>query len=193
MTEADEKFLNKALDELAQHLNAEPIKLTVSIKRLGDKPKLAEKVCERLSKLSDKSYEFSACSGEITYIFDSEEGIGQRLLIYCRSDSYVAKAARKRSRLPSWGAAYGPFSAVYKPNNKFIIWHETLHTLGLDDCYDEKCPDVRKPDCKCKDCVMQYERPDTWIGPFSLCNKNIERLQELAKKVEEIRQGKMTS
>ena len=191
MTEDDQRFVKSALHELAQHLKEEPIKLLISIKRLGDKPDIEKQVDAILNRLNDPSYTFSNCAGACAnaiqcYFFKEgifKEGVPPKLLLYCRPDSKLAMAAKKQARLPSWGVTCGSFSAVYKPQNKFIIWHETLHLLGLDECYDENNPDVRRPDCKCEDCIMQYEQPDTWVGPFSLCDKNIKLLKELAEKV----------
>lgn len=192
MTEADEIFVAGALKELAQHLKDAPIKLPVSIKRLGDKPKLAEKICERLNKLNDQSYEFSACSAEIADTFASEEGVVQSLLIYCRPDSHIAQAARRKESVAKWGATCGSFSAVYPPKGqlktKFTIWHEALHLLGLDECYDEN---TLRRNCKRETCVMQYEPPsgvdENWPSPLcdNLCDKQKEKLRELAKKVEQ--------
>ncbi len=193
MTVVDELFVANKLNELAQHLRAEPIKLPVSIKRLGDKPKLKKKVCERLNKLNDQSYEFSTCSAGIADIFASEEGIVQRLLIYCRPNSSLANAARKGPAI--WGATCGFFSAVYPPgdllnnrdrlNSKFAIWHETLHLLGLDDCYDEN---TCRRNCNCETCVMQWQPPqgvdENWPSPLcdNLCASQKEKLQSIAKK-----------
>lgn len=43
MTEADEKFLKNSLQELAQRLKAEPIKLEINIRLLRDEPELKKK------------------------------------------------------------------------------------------------------------------------------------------------------
>ena len=63
MIEADEKFLKDSLQELAQHLEAEPIKLDINIRRLRDDPELTKKVDGILNRLSDSSNMFSVWSG----------------------------------------------------------------------------------------------------------------------------------
>lgn len=202
MTENDERFVAGALQKLAQHLKEDPkddpIKLPVSIKRLGDKQKLAEKVCERMSKLNDQSYEFSTCSAEISDTFASEEGIVQRLLIYCRPDSYIAEAARREKDSAKWGATCGSFSAVYPPRDQLIskstIWHETVHLLlrredDSDECYNPYPPYEKKDDCNCDTCIMQYEPNEKWDGKWSLCDKIIGFLRDLSKNCRENKQG----
>jgi len=201
LTGNDERFVADALNELAQVLRKEPIKLLISIKRLGDKPDIAKQVDAILNRLNDPSYTFSNCAGAIPYSFFKEgifkEGVPPKLLVYCRPDSYIARAALREKPSAKWGANCGSFSAAYPPKDqlksKFTIWHETLHLLGLDECYDENTL-IRK--CKCKTCVMQYEPPlgvdQDWPSPLcdNLCHKNITQLQNLAKNVEEVRRGK---
>ena len=209
MTEADETFVNGALDELAEHLKGEPIKLTVTIKALTDEPELEKKVDERLNRLSDQSYTFSKCDADIGDLFLKFDLITEtctaKLLVYCSSDSRIAlaaksEAARMKKPPPCWGATCGSFSAAYPPKDqlisKFTIWHEALHLLGIDDCYDEN---TLRRNCKCETCVMQYKPPkgvdENWPSPLcdNLCRENITQLQNLAKKVEHARKDKMDS
>jgi len=183
MTENDERFVAGALKELAQNLEKDPIKLPVSIKQLRDKSKLTEKVRERLNKLNDQSCEFSTCSAVIADTFVSEEGIAQRLLVYCSPDSNIAEAARRKESSAKYGANCGFFSAVYKPNSKVIVWHEALHLLGADDCYIVEDRRVRKKSCcKLDGCIMEYNPPESTCEkwPF-LCDRNVKKLKEFAK------------
>lgn len=188
MTENDERFVAGALKELAQNLEKDPIKLPVSIKQLRDKSKLTEKVRERLNKLNDQSCEFSACSAGIADIFASEEGIVQRLLIYCRPDSSLANTARKGPA--EWGATCGSFSATYPPRDllksKFTIWHEAVHLLlrrpdNSDECYEPYSPYPPKADCNCDTCIMRHKPNEKWDGKLSMCDKIIGFLKELSK------------
>jgi len=81
--------------------------------------------------------------------------------------------------------------AVYPPKdqlkNKSTIWHEALHLLGLDECYDEN---TLGRNCNCETCVMQYGLPlrvdEKWPSPLcdNLCDKQKEKLQNLAMVVE---------
>jgi hypothetical protein len=134
-----------------------------------------------------------------------------QLLIYCPpNNSPIANAARKENPKAEWGATapIGGFitheyksridsedlsfmrenflCAVYKPNSKVTVWHEALHLLGADDCYIVEDNHVRKkPCCNLDGCIMEYGAPENTCEkrPF-LCERNVKKLKELAKKVE---------
>ncbi len=187
MAEDDEKYVARALKELAQHLKEDPIKLMVKIKALTDEPKLIKEVNERLNRLSGQSCTFSLCAADITTVLPIEEADMARLLVCCCQDSYIADAAHREKSSACWGTTCGFFSAVYKPNNKFTIWHESVHLLLLqddnrDECYEPYPPYAKKSDCDCESCLMQYAPSDETVGEWpSLCNKVINLLQELGK------------
>ena len=67
-SDEDEKFVAGTLDQLAQHLKVEPIKLSISIKRLGDQPKLAKEVDAILNMLNEQSYTFCDCAAKIIHV-----------------------------------------------------------------------------------------------------------------------------
>jgi len=121
MTPDDEIFVAGALKELAQHLKVDPkddpIKLSVSIKRLGDEPDLAKEVDPELNRLNDPSYRFSDSAAQIVNIFVRVLGVPEsfvvpRLLVYCHKDSQVAKAALREKPSALWGCTCG-FFGVY--------------------------------------------------------------------------------
>jgi hypothetical protein len=186
MTPDDETFLKNSLQELAQRLKAEPIKLEINIRRLRDEPELTKKVDGKLNRLSDPSYMFNQCAGEILYPFFKEdiikEDVPPKLLVYCSRDSQVAKAALRQKPLAQWGATCSPLAAVYVLDNRVAMWHEALHLLGADDCYIEDNPSQKKSDCNLDGCIMEYAAPESTCEnwPF-LCDKNIELLSDLDK------------
>jgi len=214
MTPDDEIFVAGALKELAQHLKVDPkddpIKLSVSIKRLASEPDLVREVNEVLNKPNDQSCGFSYYVAKILGIFSCHVDVGQpfthmRLLVYCHKDSQVAKsakseAARMNKAPPCWGATNSPLAAAYPPKDqlksKFTIWHEALHLLGLDECYDEN---TLRRKCKCKTCVMQYKPPlgvdENWPSRLcdNLCGRQKRKLKNLANKVAKVEKGKRSS
>jgi len=201
MTEADETFVNSALKELAQQLKEAPIQLSISVKRLASEPDLVRKVKGVLNKTNDQSCGFSYYVAKILGILSCHVGVGQpfthmRLLVYCHKDSQVSKGALREKPSALWGATCSPLAAVYEPNNKFAIWHEALHLLGLDECYDEN---TLRRKCKCKTCVMQYEPPlgvdENWPSRLcdNLCGRQKRKLQNLANKVAKVEKGKRSS
>ena len=202
MTPDDEIFVAGALKELAQHLKEypkdDPIKLAISIKPLGDEQDLTKKVD---AILNDPSYTFSNCAGAIPYSFFKEgifkEGVPPKLLVYCRPDSQVAKAAKSEAARmnkvpPCWGATNSHFAAAYPPKDqlkrKFTIWHETVHLLLLRDDNRDECYEPYYP-CECDTCIMQYEPPKKWVGEWSLCDKIIGFLRDLSKNCRENKKG----
>jgi len=212
-TPDDEIFVAGALKELAQHLKVDPkddpIKLSVSIKRLGDEPDLAKEVDRILIKFGDPSYTFSRCAADILYLFSKfdliTENFSAKLLVYCSSDSQIAQTAKSEATCmkkppPEWGATCWSFSAAYPPKDqlkrKFTIWHEALHLLGLDECYDEN---TLRRKCKCKTCVMQYKPPlgvdENWPSRLcdNLCGRQKRKLKNLANKVAKVEKGKRSS
>ena len=187
MTADDERFVAGALQELAQHLKEDLIKLPVNIKALTDEPELTKEVYERLNRLSDQLYTFSDCAAEVLGVFPIDEMHTARLFVYCGQDSDIAKAAQKKISWACWGATCGSLSAVYESHNKVTIWHEVVHLLlrrtdNLDECYEPYPPYAKKADCNCDTCIMQYAAPENTCEnwPF-LCDKNVRTLQNLAE------------
>ncbi len=177
-SDEDEKFVAGALDQLAQHLKAEPIKLSISIKRLGNQSNLAKKIAKELDQLNDERDAFSKCEGAIVSAFYIGGLIGTKLLVYCSPNSKIALAAQKNVPHAEWGATCESFAAVYSLNNKSAIFHEALHLLGANDCYDLSKSDCG-PNCECPNCIMQFEatRANVRNWPF-LCDANIQRMQK---------------
>ncbi|MCK4292909.1 MAG: hypothetical protein KAY65_06915 [Planctomycetes bacterium] len=181
-SDEDEKFVAGALDQLAQHLKGKAVKLSISIKRLRDEPKLARKVDETLDRLYDESYTFSECDAAMTHAFFIANLIGEtypaKLLVYCSPDSHIAVAAQRKAPHAKRGATCAFLAAVYSLNSKSTIFHEALHLLGADDCYIEDKPCQKKPDCNFERCIMDYNPAEQWCEnwPF-ICERNIEQLK----------------
>ncbi len=101
-----------------------------------------------------------------------------KLLVVCPPDHHLAKLAKKSLPTAVYGAANSFFAAVYH-ESKQVIWHEILHLLGADDCYQlSKSGDVVQRECRdLPNCIMQYD-PEESNGewPF-LCDRNIALLK----------------
>jgi len=188
----DEEFVKDSLNEMAEHLKKEPIKLKVTIKSLRDEPELEKEAIAQLNKFHDPLYKHADYSSYITFILLrrslTTNTRRSSLFVYCNPESYIAVSLIKQAHSPSWGVTVNPVAFVYKLENKYkhgkwIIWHESLHLLGVDECYDVNTL-TRNTDCDCETCIMQYEPSEKWQGEFSLCNQNIHQLQGLAKSVD---------
>lgn len=184
MLRNDEGFVALALEELCDFLRTEPTKLCITPKRLKDERELVKKVDIILYKVRNQPNEFERGTLDIVNVLPKTT----HLLFYCTPDSEIAKAARSFSNNAIWGICQpycltcNSFAVVYKLGNKFIIWHEALHLLGADDCYDENNLYQKNPDCDFPDGIMQYAPTQKNVRdwPF-LCNKNVNMIR---KKVE---------
>ncbi len=100
------------------------------------------------------------------------------LVVCCRRDSSLAQAARAERPMARWGYSTPPvISAVYKPGNKYILWHEALHLWGADDCYLLANPNAG-PQCSLPRCIMQYAPTKETVRPWPfLCQENVELIR----------------
>lgn len=184
MAENDEGFVADALEELCRYLRTKLPQLTIKLKQLKDEPERAKEVDAILNKVGNESDAFQRCSLNIEKILP----ITANLLVYCSPSNRIAQAAMRESTLAKCGYTgdyfnyvHGAlFAAVYQQGVKSTIWHEALHLLRADDCYDENNPSRKKASCDVDNCIMEWDStPDSPV----LCGENINRIH---KKVEEI-------
>jgi hypothetical protein len=70
----------------------------------------------------------------------------------------------------AWGAAVpGLAGIVTNLSNKYVLWHEVLHVLGADDCYDEKTGVTL---CHLGEASIMKYAPENHVWPF-LCERRI--------------------
>jgi len=170
--EKDRQFVTESFTELTSLL----------ITKVNLKATLLD---EQSSRIADKVLREPPKDAENTlmsYYLDISNKVSRNkytpILVYCRPDSYIAKAIKKNVPLAQWGYTQPSFiSAVYNQNNKYILWHEALHLFGALECYDNNNPN-HGTTCELPNCLMQYaptkETVKKW--PF-LCKKNIKKLK----------------
>ncbi len=158
-----EQFTANSLDELTKRLfesypqlpRIETRKLTcIECQRL---PKYIE-YCLPDQGLSQQNATFSM---EPTFVF-------------CNASEPFAIRARRCNPKAKWGAAMqGCFALCWQPN-KFLLWHEAMHLLYADDCYDR---DAYPCDVSEGKCLMQYEPCfKNCGGDLHLCSYNLCRI-----------------
>jgi hypothetical protein len=177
-------FIGSCLDHLAQWIRDEPVRIEVKFTQVN--PECAEVVesllasntlvrecdfdawqdglCEQLARLNEQKYG------------DPSPG---RILLYCPGYSALAEAVQRVEPNADWGANRGFLSMVWLRNVKQLVWHETLHLLGAEDCYDLTSP-ASRPKCLLEPrCLMQREplRENCGDEPV-LCRTNIALLQK---------------
>jgi hypothetical protein len=100
-------------------------------------------------------------------------------VVYCPSAPGVRDAALSNNPGALFGASIGQLAIVYSPDNVPLIWHETLHTFGAEDCYDELSK-KRKRACDRPTCLMQWDVNVNTCGRSpTVCEQVHEKLQRI--------------
>lgn len=131
---------------------------------------------------------FNHLAYETQIYFQEKYGGKGRSALFCSSDHQFAKVRKAEDANAAWGSALcGCFSLTYGAVHEEINWHETLHVLGADDCYDKDNPvQFPEPRCELRNCIHRYD-PDssnvdlsTW--PF-ICTANLALIRDEVAKV----------
>lgn len=180
LSQSDEQFVEKSLCELTVLLQKPSVRIDVEMLRLRQdiiqgvedvlrNPSLEEKEPFRQTIFTiRKKFSFSDWSP---------------LLLYCKPNSSIASAAKKQDKNAIWGYMCDyKIAAVYRLNNKYILWHEVLHLFDVCDCYCYFNPNAGT-NCDLTNCIMQYAPTPQTVGewPF-LCGKNIKRIRACNEK-----------
>lgn len=182
LDECYEKFMRESMSELRELMSRPPLTIQHSFSELPQEER------ESLESIINKQNHIQPC---LLLMAEHLRSIAQssarpNLSILCSPESKIAQLARKQSPEALWGFSNadpehpegkcGWCSATYELGNKFILWHETLHVLGADDCHD--CDRNPGPTCGCKNCIMRYVPTPESVGewPF-LCKENLDRIQ----------------
>jgi len=175
MSKADQRFVEESLCELSELLKSPPVE--IELKAVLLPAKVVQIVESELQNPPQQTEEpFRAYWLTINRKLSPPEW--SPLMVYCKPDSELAMAARKQCPKAIWGYMVDYIlSAVYRPGNKYILWHEILHLFDVDDCYLPNDP-YAGPTCELPNCIMQYEPLKETVGewPF-LCQENIKRIQ----------------
>ena len=100
---------------------------------------------------------------------------GKRVFVFCTYNYPPARRTRdevsKKLPEPKWGVTvYGRYAFVWEPENKFIVWHEAMHLLWADDCYNATGQTTCEESC----CIMQYIPCEkNCCGDLHLCSSNV--------------------
>ena len=172
--EFDGDFVAMALSELQRNLAAFPTRMKVDFKELPVKFR------QKFSTILEMNNLFTPIAAEIGDELFNEQGDLPGLVVFCRRDSNVARQARKQEPHADWGATCGCLAVVWEKGNKYLIWHEVLHLLGVMDCYDSE---TIQGICENPGCLMQYAPTEKTLAPWPecLCPETISRLREIAR------------
>lgn len=172
----DEEDFVEAMKNFPSRLRQSPAEIDIPVERLPSGFQYdvleildeAEPICVRNSDVLD--------------YFVKRLGYCANLIVGCQDNHPIALALKKANPDAQWGAAFvdgnfrGPLAFAYCPGNRHLIWHESLHLLGANDCY---CvPNHRGPTCEQPNCIMQFEPNAARVGSWPwLCKSNIDRIR----------------
>jgi hypothetical protein len=171
LVESEETFVQESLESLAEWLRVRlpPLsRVQLSPFEPAEKAQLREKMSALVNR-SATADNWHKASDKLIFVF-------------CRRDEEFAADARAEHaravanvNVPAdWGIAQrGEYAVVWKPGNRYLIWHEAMHLLGALDCYNSRGTTT----CEESRCVMQYA-PDheQCGGSLHLCGGNVERI-----------------
>ena len=96
------------------------------------------------------------------------------LIGFCAKTEAFAEDLQAQNGQACWGATYAnAYALAWKPDNKYLIWHEFLHLLYAEDCYDAKSPTT----CGNAYCLMQHEPTAEY------CNNGLYLCDKVEKKI----------
>jgi hypothetical protein len=98
---------------------------------------------------------------------------------FCKGTEDFVLGIKAKAPHAFWGAAQiNAYALAWKPNNKYLIWHEFIHLLLVNDCYDENDPDF-KTTCGELHCIMQYVPNEEHCGGgLVLCKKVYDQINQ---------------
>ncbi len=166
---ADSDSFRQAMIALPGMLALPPVGATVPAQELG-----REQLDAVLAALGNTGPIQERNAAMFRWLVDTCPRIPQ-VILACPDDHDLAQSTRANNPQAIWGGALGPLALVYRPENKFLVWHEAMHLLGAQDCYDN----AGRRTCLLDNCLMQYvpckHTVEDW--PF-LCDANVQRVRE---------------
>ena len=172
--ESQESFLGDSLEELQENLRGKPTQIEIICEKLGD-----ENVASIIPKLMDSAVDLDNKIEDLTLHFRKQSAPDKLpgLILCCPANSLIAQQVRSRNPLAQWGGKLGRLALVWQTGNKHLIWHEALHLLGAEDCYDGESTEgncEKEPRC-----IMQYAPTEKSVAPWPecLCLGTVSRLR----------------
>ena len=173
LSEEDTAQFHTAVADLSGLLRAPPVGLDMQVE------KLPSDCVEDLEATVRDAKQFDDVYDSVAGLLRDRFGDVRKVLVACRPDHEFARGIKQKRPAAAWGVAFvgGPFGVIYNLSNKYLVWHEALHLLGADDCYDQS---NQGPTCEHTSCIMQYVPTAQTVGewPF-LCTENVGNIRSL--------------
>jgi|GEM_PF-7113928 len=177
LPESSSQCFEKALRDLAIWLSEPPICALISIDCIP-RPWL-----DAVYRAWHNASDVVCAVADLTYMAAESQVNMPRLVVGCTNQHPFAQKAVAHVPWALWGARCGCFALCYNCDNPYSVWHETLHTLGAKDCYDDDKPE--ELNCNCPGCLMQYAPDEQTVGQSPrLCEANQKRVREKIKEIQ---------
>jgi len=174
LPEEEASQFDAAMRELPDWLRREPIGAPVSV------APMPTAWLDAVSDILAQAPDIPEAVADLTGLVMEEGRRIPCMVLGCTPDHEFARKARHQFPDGLWGVACDRFTLCYFCENPYSVWHETLHTLGAEDCYDLE---TKRTTCECAGCLMQYAAAEDTIGDWPwLCRANQERIRSYAKK-----------
>jgi len=161
--------LRKALSTLSGYLCGDPVNVQLQLEPIDPH------ALDEIAKI-DHEDSIQELAIEVLEMLVDRYGHGRSVML-CGGDSPAARLNPLEGR---WGIRNGCIAFVFAKFHEQIVWHEALHTLGAEDCYDESNPEQNPgPTCELSNCVMQYHPTAAGVGEWPLlCKRNVTVVRE---------------
>jgi len=163
--------LGDSLAKLRSYLHRPPVRVQLQLEAISSAD------LETIGKIRD-GRSLPELTSSIVDLLCEKYGYGRSILL-CHREHFFAKLALRDAPHALWGARNGWVAYVYGTSHDEAVWHEVLHLLGAEDCYDTSDPAQNPgPTCDLDDCIMQYAPTPANIRdwPF-VCAGNIRRIR----------------
>jgi len=188
LAEPEQGRLHASLKRLERLVAVPPVERHCSIARL---PRSAEKGV--LAALQETDLDIrsmrvaEAMAREIGTLAtsDANTSLIPRLVVRCSRGHPLAKTCLAAYPHACWGLTSCKVLAVVYDDREVALWHEVLHLVGAEDCYElpdrgPKCSHLRRH----LPCIMQYEPIEGEVGgKLQICPENAERIQRVLNQI----------
>jgi len=173
LADIEEDVVSSAFAELVEFVHKMPLSVAIDVRKISEDQ--LPGICEAVSGAQNYSRLEISLMDLIDRGQPGDSSMRTRVLICSPPDGRIATLAKELNPDAEWGMSGSVLASVYGKVDRYVIWHEALHLLGADDCY--QLPD-KGPCCELPNCIMQYEPTLSRVGrwPF-ICSKNIQSIQ----------------
>jgi len=184
LAECEQGRMHASLKRLEQLLAEPPVERHCSIGRL---PSSAENGVLAALKETDLDIRVSKVAGAMSHEIgtlttgEANTRLIPRLVVRCSPNHPLAQTCLATYPHARWGLTSCKVLAVVYDDREVVLWHEVLHLLGAEDCYD--LSNLRRT-CEHPLCIMQYAAKEGEVGgELQICPENAERIQRVLSQI----------